>query len=473
MMGDDEYERMSRETKTTCIRDVRAGNRVALFAVVRDDSTRKRTKTGDSNLSLMLVDPSAESPIRSNCFARTATDLPETVLSGTVVKIEDARIQEFNGKPQAVIYAGTKMRFFDLSRGILEDSVDGQYATMLSEWFRKRTAEPAASSFLQPSRRNVLTISEIQENRVFFDLYAQVMHVIPGARDDRLILHVSDFTLAKTPPAISDDDEKALLYPVADRLLKVTIWDDFSIDPSALVRGNFVYFRNLQSQAQGNGAFDAVLHNERSERSIGGKWTLLDHTHVEAAKIRKRVEYLQINKNRNDDAITRTPMHVTKVSIKDILQTEQVPTRFRFEAKVVDHLPIRIEDFARVLCGYCDSSYGSDGKCSECHGSDTGSLGFMFSFLLGDDSGYDSFLPVVVSGTDAMSFLSFDPADFKRDVVALNKLRDALGSLFTIGGPGQPRVMDAKRTMFCVQSFRPEKDTVVRYKLIATELVWY
>ncbi|KAJ3404827.1 hypothetical protein HDU80_002289 [Chytriomyces hyalinus] len=419
----------------------------------------------------MLVDPSAESPIRSNCFARTATDLPETVLSGTVVKIEDARIQEFNGKPQAVIYAGTKMRFFDLSRGILEDSVDGQYATMLSEWFRKRTAEPAASSFLQPSRRNVLTISEIQENRVFFDLYAQVMHVIPGARDDRLILHVSDFTLAKTPPAISDDDEKALLYPVADRLLKVTIWDDFSIDPSALVRGNFVYFRNLQSQAQGNGAFDAVLHNERSERSIGGKWTLLDHTHVEAAKIRKRVEYLQINKNRNDDAITRTPMHVTKVSIKDILQTEQVPTRFRFEAKVVDHLPIRIEDFARVLCGSC--SYGSDGKCSECHGSDTGSLGFMFSFLLGDDSGYDSFLPVVVSGTDAMSFLSFDPADFKRDVVALNKLRDALGSLFTIGGPGQPRVMDAKRTMFCVQSFRPERDTVARYKLIATELVWY
>ncbi|KAJ3060214.1 hypothetical protein HDU99_006014 [Rhizoclosmatium hyalinum] len=218
-------------------------------------------------------------------------------------------------------------------------------------------------------------------------------------------------------------------------------------------RGTYLFLRNLFSKdardADGTATIEASLHSERGEKSMGGRWQILDRDHIEVKKIRRRMEEQGLTINKDSTNLTVTPAYIPLTPLRQILaENPQLPTRYKFEAIVVDHLPTKLEYFSRVMCDYCGCSY-KDGMCSKCGNSDTGRVRWMFSLLLGD--GADSFMPVVVSEDDADQFLKFEAKDMKSDQECLQRLRTALSGLW---------------------SYRVDGVDDVRFKLIATELIW-
>ncbi|KAI8615247.1 hypothetical protein BC830DRAFT_1123640 [Chytriomyces sp. MP71] len=429
----EEFRRLAAANGVTCLSELREGQfGKSVFGIVRDKAERGKTRTNESKLSLVLVDPSAPSaPMRVNSFSKNKNELPLLVEAGTVVRIDSCKIQDFNKKPQGVTKTGARLHVFDVPAGIPQDSSnDWQMACLLHTWFHGTDeAGNTPASSINSGTRKTYAISQIQKDREFFDLFCQVMYVIPGGRNDQMMVLVSDFTKAAFSLSLSEEEQNYLLYPASDMLLKVTIWlneeeqaNTATFTDALAPRiecGSFVYFRNLQGQQRDDGAIDAVLHNERESRSIGGKWTLLDHEDPHVLQLRTRVEALGLIKNRFATGLTRTPLHVTKTTIRDILETIEVPQMFRVDAAVVDHMPTAVESFSRVICRACECRYVfccvqslsnndwsfsfEDEACSGCGRDDTGITSFRFSFLL--DDGTD-FLPVTVSGSEAVSVVT-------------------------------------------------------------------
>ncbi|KAI9349544.1 hypothetical protein BDR26DRAFT_930500 [Obelidium mucronatum] len=477
--------------QVTCIADLKLNTFSGVFAVVRDDNSGGKSKTGDYMLTMVLMDPSTTSTFNVSMFSKQKGHLPPCVKAGQIIKFSGLKIQSFNSKLQGLSNRQSLWKIFDVSSDsafLNASDLDSQIARFLHMWYT-RAAAIDYSAFNNSNKRNICTISKLKDARECFDLYCQVMQVLQQADGTgNMVILVSDFTKANFQNGVTLHESNCpLLYPVAEDALRVTLWDVGQdtrslVPPSDIQRGSYLYLRNLFTKdgrdANGDTILEASLHSDRAEKSIGGRWQILDLDHLEVVKLRRRVEDQELQINRSSisglsaASLTLTPAYI-KLSrnIKEILDTTCVPTRFKFEARIVDHLPTQLEDFTRLICEYCGHSYLDNVACSKCGNQDTGRIQYMFSFLLGDDEG--SFIPVILTGEDADKFLRFEARDLKTDRDALKRLHSALSVLFTVGREGQPRVSDSKKATFCVQSFQPmAPGSSVQFKLIATELIW-
>ncbi|KAJ3114302.1 3-ketoacyl-CoA thiolase with broad chain length specificity [Physocladia obscura] len=458
-----EYESIVATAGANPLKTLKAGTAADyLFAVIRDDNNRGISKKGDHMLTLVLIDPCATSSFSVSMFVKKAEMLPSNVRAGQIVKFTNLKIQQFNSKPQGLTTFATKWIFFDENENLDESVPDSNLS--LADWIVVRFLRKwycasiggdnrgALSASLVDSRRKVITVSQLKEPKECFDLYCQVIHIFEKS-DDKIFLAVSDFTKPTFRNGIEMSAE-SLLYPIPERLFKITIWCDSPEDSESvnlqklsssrsvadIEPGMFLFLRNLFSKLSNNdNSLEATLHSERSERSMGGRWQILMNEHLEVVKIRERILEAKLTINHLVvGGISITPAYVPLTSMREMLQAEYVhPTRYRFSASVVDHLPVKFQDFTRVICDYCEHSYDGNRR-----------------------------------------FLRLEPHDFSKDTNNLAKLKAALGNLWDIGQVGQPRVMAARKALFCVQSFIPSPSVGassaanVRYKLIATELVW-
>ncbi|KAJ3032115.1 UNVERIFIED_CONTAM: hypothetical protein HDU68_004425 [Siphonaria sp. JEL0065] len=485
------------QNEVTCIGNLKLGVFAGVFAVVRDDNSQGKSRKGDYMLTMTLMDPTASFTFGVSMFAKTKEGVPESVKAGQIIKLTPLKIQQFNGRLQGLSTYQTKVQHFHMdedARNLAQDDDrDLQIARFLYQWNTRLNMDPvdqSRKSALFSSKRKVYTISRLKETKECFDLFCQVMQVLqyPDGMGSMVIL-VSDFTKAsfQNGATIRDDEECPLLYPVARDVLRVTLWDTNDVENSVgrssseyqlnqIERGSYLFLRNLFTKegqdSEGRPILEASLHTERVEKSMGGRWQLLGLDNLEVVKLRRRAEEQNIQINRSSSTLTKTPAYIQlSPTIKDILESSHnVPSRFKFVAMVVDHLPTHLENFTRLICDYCGHSYTEDKQmCSSCGNGDTGQMQYMFSLLLGDDIG---FLPVIFTGEEAEKFLRFEARDLTRDAESLKRLHSALSALFTVGGEGQPRVTQARKATFCVQSFQPEGSASVQYKLIATELIW-
>ncbi|KAJ3062218.1 hypothetical protein HDU98_001900, partial [Podochytrium sp. JEL0797] len=482
-----------------------------VFAVVRDDNHRGKSRKGDYMLTMVLMDPTARIPFGVSMFSKNKDAIPERVSAGQVIKLTTLKIQQFNGKLQGLSSFQTRLILFPfpLTTALpvitipLDASVpsplDTQLASLLHAWYTRSNdpsesnPEPLAATLLA-NKRNVWTIDKLKEPKIVFDLYCQVVHVLVKSDTlGQLVILVSDFTkagfqlsapcrLIANGVTVSDEN---LLFPVSKDALCITIWDDPppSDFPTTIPRlaeierGSYIYFRNLFTKESNlesstflaaTPALEATLHSERTENSMGGRWQVLGLDHPQVTLLRARVQEQGLQMNRDVSNLTITPAHVPPTTIQKLLSTAHpIPSRFKFEAAVIDHLPIALQDFSRILCDYCGHSFVED-KCGKCGHADMGKWRFMFSLLLGDG---DAYVPVIVSGEEAERFLKFDAQNMHTHSESFANLRSAVSALWMVGGEGQPRVSEARRAVWCVQSFQPEGcDVGVRFKLIATEL---
>ncbi|KAJ3346771.1 hypothetical protein HDU83_002669 [Entophlyctis luteolus] len=427
-------------------------------------------------------------------FAKSSCELPARVEAGQIARLMQIKIQTFNGRPQGLTSFRSDVRVLqpseigDSKNDVFADAAEVECAQQLVEWWNVRNSGAVAFG---SSKRRIRTLDSLREPHECFDFYCQVIHV-ENDTGDRTVLLVSDFTTLSFNNGIDPISENpSYLYPIPKLILRLTVWTNMDSNQLPIyvriARGNFIFVRNAftKSAIGYDGTptcIEAVLHSSREMRDTGGRWSFVERESDEVEQIRRRLKDLGLEKRRANGTFTETPTEMPQTTLfKALNSTAPVPSRFKFLARVVDHLPTQVENFVRLMCEYC----GSSGLCKTCPngGKTLGRPEFLFSLLLASDEpdSIGVFMPVVVSGSDATEFMQLQPSKNKK---TLGQLRDALGVLWTIGeGVGRPRVSDAKTAMFCVQSYNPvsskslphggsQLSSDVRYKLIGTQLLW-
>ncbi|KAJ3295331.1 hypothetical protein HDU79_009385 [Rhizoclosmatium sp. JEL0117] len=302
----DHFRSLSAVSHTTPIDTLVLNRFYSIFAVVRDDNVRGKSRKGDYMLTMVLLDPTAKVPLGVSMFAKTIERVPEELKAGTVIKLSNLKIQEFNGKLQGLSTFQTTIKQYYFTGSTMDQEGDPDFtlAKHLHSWYTARLSGNIQSdaTLMTKGRRNVWTISQLKSARDCFDLYCQVMCVQQQDGLGGMVLLVSDFTTAAFSNGVSMRDE-SLLYSVAKDCLRVTIWDD-NMDVENMLktneggptlaqieRGTYLFLRNLFSKdardADGTATIEASLHSERGEKSMGGRWQILDRDHIEVKKIRR------------------------------------------------------------------------------------------------------------------------------------------------------------------------------------------
>ncbi|KAJ3207070.1 hypothetical protein HDU82_004092 [Entophlyctis luteolus] len=294
----------------------KVSSHVNILAVIRDCAVRGRSRTGDYMLSVSVVDPTSQTPLSINMFAKSSCELPARVEAGQIARLMQIKIQTFNGRPQGLTSFRSDVRVLqpseigDAKNDVFADAAEVECAQQLVEWWNVRNSGAVAFG---SSKRRIRTLDSLREPHECFDFYCQVIHV-ENDTGDRTVLLVSDFTTLSFNNGIDPISENpSYLYPIPKLLLRLTVWTNMDSNQLPIyvriARGNFIFVRNAftKSAIGYDGTptcIEAVLHSSREMRDTGGRWSFVERESDEVEQIRRRLKDLGLEKRRANGTFT-------------------------------------------------------------------------------------------------------------------------------------------------------------------------
>ncbi|KAI9355364.1 hypothetical protein DFJ73DRAFT_825299 [Zopfochytrium polystomum] len=395
----DIASKMLTSTQLVALADIEESQSpISVCGVNMDLSVTKRSRGTDFSLTVSLMDPTCNGPLKINIFQREKENLPLEIAGGTPILLEGVKIQRFNGRLQ-----GVSTRFFAMKVSSPAEASSSQQSSqtltqqesqppidqmwsLLRFWWSQNgcTADYKVSSRAPKLVKNI-------QSREFFDLFCQVVAIRPSDDPSRLEIAVTDFTRHESLRRFIQSE----LYPdlPANMILNCTLWGHNAQAGLELKLGDFVFLRNAHAKTVDH-QVECIVHTDG--KNAEGSIRKADPNEPEVIEIRRR---------RATEKFFQEPTEIVDaaaipfMTLREATTSSEHPIKFQCQVRVVDHLPPDIRDFTCTLCencgGYCDFIVG----CEVCGENQLAVRRFLFSLLVTDGTG---FIPAIVSNEEAV-----------------------------------------------------------------------
>ncbi|EGF76520.1 hypothetical protein BATDEDRAFT_28480 [Batrachochytrium dendrobatidis JAM81] len=413
------------------IGDLRSMPLAHFFGVITGLKKPSVTSTGEYMLSLTLSDLTFDAHtyngITINVFRQFESDFISILAIGDIVRLE-VEIGVFNGRLQAVQKRISEKVFIFYPAGKpVENSPETKVVMFLRNWWStqvKSSTPPAIKNF--DKKRMTGPISQLVVGQ-FYDLTAKIVKVVS----------TSPYTLALVDYTTNSSLTKCLFAP--DEYLPATIlqngifecmfWMPFHElgSPDQLPKvGDIVCIKNMRCKIGKSGHMEGAVNSDPIVHQHFRKLSNSDPS----------VQHILQLAQKMDTRRTLLTQRISKIThISDILTDTVIPAKYTCLVKVVAQMPRQICNFTRPYCNYCESTFVLDSNdkqahekmmCPSCKSDEYIQHIYMYSLLMTDGTGY---LPVILSGEDAIHFVGIPPCDLVLNPATLAKLKCRLGQI--------------------------------------------
>ncbi|KAH6565059.1 hypothetical protein BASA50_009949 [Batrachochytrium salamandrivorans] len=466
--------------KLHAIGDLHAMPVAHVVGVVTGTRPPSKTRGQDYMLSLTLSDMTfaahALNGVTVNIFKPSEAELPPLPAIGDIVRLS-IKVGIFNDRLQGILLRAPRDTcvLFKADQSLKNDA-EAEVIRYLRQWWITQLQSPTPPLIKSyGSHRPCVTISDLVPN-TFYNLTAQVVSIKSR----------SPFTVALTDYTTNTslqpyEGELTEYYPkeiIHKGILECSFWGvalDYVPLEHILHPGDFVWIKNMRCKIGKFGYMEGAANGDRKLNGVNYLKLLPTDQTVQPIQIRAR------DMDTRRTILTKGLAQLT--SIKDILESNIVPAKYRCCVKIVAQMPLDTKDFTRPYCGSCRSTFILDSldpsvrekkMCPQpmCAQAGPAQHIYMYSLLLSDDTG---FLPAIVSGVDAIRFVGgISPCDLVLNPEVLATLQSRLGKLrsgtdntsneWAEGGPEFECMIES------YTSTQAEGSKVARYKIFNTTL---
>lgn len=222
--------------------------------------------------------------------------------------------------------------------------------------------------------------------------------------------------------------------PYRKMTIQCSLWDSTAMFArNKLYDGEIVHVSNLLTRLNRDGILEGVVHGDKQYpdkvfitipsknnsyvKELIARKSLYNKKMLNDKKVLKEISKENIYQEKTTVFTSPTNInlnivcshqHIPITPIGDILSSLNlkplhVARKFRIRARVIDFLPVDLEDFARPFCKSCQETYIKKCKCCSTYPLDEVFI-WQFAFLFeGQDS---ACIPVIFFGDDAQMLLN-------------------------------------------------------------------
>ncbi|KAG8925840.1 hypothetical protein FRC02_009374 [Tulasnella sp. 418] len=542
--------------KYLTLNELKPGKKASFVGIVVEQSTKSKTSSGDTKITISLVDPtliSEDRVLKVNCFGKKGREgvLPD-VKAFQPLLLRSIHIKEYRGSINGVGYSGeTPWVAFDPNTGqathnnvkttvrsdqglfVKPTAAELEYFVKINEWYRSCGArqmedaskavdtevddfagvpqttidmseyvpagvvvEPRTSTQQTTSKtskkgynkRGKVLLESVKSNE-FIDCDVEVLEFFhPRFDSSPSEMYVTDYT--KNP-----DFPSHRVGPIG-RTMRIRIWDTQK-EASRYLKAGHYQLKNVFVKVDGLGCLEGNLRgdhkdaferlamiNDAAQRIIARKELLErgeDSTNDDAAQLtevdepilpNEAIDQIEGPNTPQEQIVDKTEEAVSTLvenrhsneqcnTLSEVLNADDIPFKCRVLARVIDYQPKEFSEWIFARCTLCSEPYQKGMQaCSEC-GDMSGSATFSYRFALKIRDGEGTEVVLLVSGQEAVTFLSNIAPAFLDNHEALGKfekyVRPMLGDDTTpgplldlcIAGSSSPR--GTKYTLFGCQ----------------------
>ncbi|KAG8957862.1 hypothetical protein FRC03_009746 [Tulasnella sp. 419] len=542
--------------KYLTLNELKPGKKASFVGIVVEQSTKSKTSSGDTKITISLVDPTLISEnrvLKVNCFGKKGREgvLPD-VKAFQPLLLRSIHIKEYRGSINGVGYSGeTPWVAFDPNTGqathnnvkttvrsdqglfVKPTAAELEYFVKINEWYRSCGArqmedaskavdtevddfagvpqttidmseyvpagvvvEPRTSTQQTTSKtskkgynkRGKVLLESVKSNE-FIDCDVEVLEFFhPRFDSSPSEMYVTDYT--KNP-----DFPSHRVGPIG-RTMRIRIWDTQK-EASRYLKPGHYQLKNVFVKVDGFGCLEGNLRgdhkdaferlamiNDAAQRIIARKELLErgeDSTNDDAAQLtevdepilpNEAIDQIEEPNTPQEQIVDKTEEAVSTLvenrhsneqcnTLSEVLNADNIPFKCRVLARVIDYQPKEFSEWIFARCTLCSEPYQKGMQaCSEC-GDMSGSATFSYRFALKIRDGEGTEVVLLVSGQEAVTFLSNIAPAFLNNHEALGKfekyVRPMLGDDTTpgplldlcIAGSSSPR--GTKYTLFGCQ----------------------
>ncbi|KAG5439380.1 hypothetical protein PCANB_001954 [Pneumocystis canis] len=444
LLSDRVYSFGTQFNEYQSINNLRAGSIVNVVGIIASFKSARKSRGTDFTNSCIIFDKSSTtigSGLLINFFKPVEECLPLFNDNTTAILLRNLRINPYNINVQGVSRIDTEWVLFD-NKGNIQSRSNNNISLLSEEemfvknlciwWRNKNGSAPDIMSKKKPT-----LVRDIMPNS-FYEIIGEIVKTFP-INANGYTIYLTDYT--SNPLLHSYEWGKISKWngPYGKMTIQCSLWDSTAVYArNKLYEGEIVHVSNLLGKLNRDGILEGVVHGDKQyPDKVFVTKASKDDFYVKELKTRKSLynkkflAHKRVSERLSKDyhyreriAILTPPVeinldiicahqHIPITPIGDILLSPNpkplfVAQKFRIRARVIDFLPIKLEDFARPF-----------------------SFIWQFAFLLeGQDS---ACIPVIFFGDDAQIFLnneSIMPTNLRKDKKTLGLLRQKLSIIY-------------------------------------------
>ncbi|KAG5519992.1 hypothetical protein PMAC_001068 [Pneumocystis sp. 'macacae'] len=437
------------------INNLKAGSIVNVVGIVASFKGARKSRGTDFTNSCIIFDRSCTAPgsgLLINFFKPLEKYLPLFDNNTAAILLRNLRINPYNTNIQGISRINTEWVLFS-KEGSVQSKSSNDVSLLYEEelfirdlcfWWKKK--DGSAPDII--SRKKPTLICDIVPNS-FYEIIGEIIKTFP-INSNGYTIYLTDYTSNSLLHDYRWGKVSKWNGPYGKMTIQCSLWDSTAtFARNKLHEGEIIQVSNLLSRLNRDGILEGVVHGDKYypdkvfvtktsddvytkeliiRKSLYKKYFLVDKKILE--KNSKNHEYEKKN------AILASPVninlnttcayqHIPITPIGDILSFLSpkplfIPQKFRIRARIIDFLPINLEDFARPFCKSCQETCSPDEAFI-----------WQFAFLLeGQDC---ACIPVIFFGDDAQIFLNDDsimPTNLRKDKKTFNLLKQKLSIIY-------------------------------------------
>ncbi|KDQ17907.1 hypothetical protein BOTBODRAFT_185322 [Botryobasidium botryosum FD-172 SS1] len=343
----------------------------------------KVTSSGEHLTSLAIKDPSNEHGVAFSLFAwRDKKEYLPPAVNGHVLLLQNMHMRAYGGgcngtgyKSQFrwVLYDPSAKKCYHFKDGTLDQNggpyynpnlEEVEYMAKLGDWHNNPSG--VVNQIQAKYRRQQQTIAGAQID-IFFDCVVEVLRIFPTERCTEV--DITDYT--------SREDLNGSNEEPRGCVVRVELWETSHEEASKLKMGGIYLFANLRLQLR-----DVVRGKHNEGHQIQPLRMNPPENDAVIALLRRKAEYQDAIENpppvvraeslmtpfirpesKESPVICKYPYH-PRSTITQILQSKECPAKFTFQARIIDYLPVDLNEAVERICKRCTKLLGKD--CALC-----------------------------------------------------------------------------------------------------------
>ena len=437
-------------------------NKVYVFGVVKDFRPPTKSRGTDYYLTMTLVDESStEEGIHCNLFNREKNRLPQIQTIGDIVCLHRVYVNEYGGAPQLVSRKYSSAICFDGRVGTRVVPRTGCVSYTFNQEERERVKQLRKWSQQQERKKPMAMANKPPSDQAVQQASGQPGGQENGKQDGGLASRKQDGGQVSR-----EQDGQQMSHEQDGQQMNHEQAGGQASREQAEEQASREQAEGQASREQDEQQMSCEQDGGQESRGQDGEQMSCERDgeqELDSAKgTKSSINDIKIVSSVSVAITTTLHPDIQFTSIRDVIATEKVPSKFRCRVKVMGIVsPLSVEEMVVLRCNECSfltpiprkleldltDSYITDQPCRLCTSDITRHhipllrCMYFFGMKLEDESGKS--LVVYVSGNEAVKFLSgIPPTNFYRKQIQRYALLEAL---YTLTGENDPFITDDKR----------------------------
>lgn len=374
------------------ISNLQASSIVNVIGIIASFKGARKSRGTDFTNSCIIFDKSCAIPgagLLINFFRPLEESLPMFNDSTTAILLRNFRINPYNINMQGISRIDTEWVLFD-KKGIIQSKSNNKVSLLSEEeifvknlcfwWKNKNGSAPDIVSKKRPTLIRDIT------PKSFYEIVGEIVKTFP-INSNGYTIYLTDYTSNPLLHLYEWGKVSKWNGPYGKMTIQCSLWDSTAtFARNKLYEGEIVQVSNFLGRLNRDGILEGVVHGDKQyPDKVFITKASKDNFYVKELMIRKSLykkdfliykenmeKILKENEYDGKTAILTPPIdvnsniiceyqHIPITPIGDILSSPNpkslfVAQKFRIRARVIDFLPVNLEDFARPFCKSCQET---------------------------------------------------------------------------------------------------------------------